>query len=98
MYLVEAAVEDSFEGVATEDAVGDERIDFGRALAFEQLRGARDGVGGIGEVVDEDARLAGDGADEEERAVGVGNGGVGVATFLFGKKCQLGLEAFGEES
>jgi hypothetical protein len=64
-YLVETTVENPLERVAAEDAVGDQCVDFGRAFALEQFRGARDGVGGIGEIVHEDACLARDGADEE---------------------------------
>jgi hypothetical protein len=62
--------------------VGYQRVDFRRAFAFEQFRGARDRVGGVCEVVDEDAGFARDGADEEQSAVGVDGGGVGVASFL----------------
>jgi len=46
-----------------------ERVDCMRALLLQEFGGARDGVGGIGQVVDEDGGSVGDVSDEEHGGV-----------------------------
>lgn len=67
--LVEGAGVDALDGVAGEDAVGDERVDGLRAFLLEELGGAGDGVGGVCQVVDEDGRAVAHFSDEQHAGV-----------------------------
>lgn len=67
--LVDGGGIDATDGIAAEDAVADEGVDHGGALALEQLGGAGDGVCGVDDVVDEDAHAVGDVADEHHAGV-----------------------------
>lgn len=68
-HLINGRGVDARNGVAAEDAVRQQGIDLGGALLLEQLGCARDGVGGIGEIVDEDADAVGDVADKHHASV-----------------------------
>jgi hypothetical protein len=51
--LVKRAGVDAINGIAAQDAVRDERVHLGSALLLQQLGGTCDGVGGVGQIVDE---------------------------------------------
>lgn len=67
--LIQRTGIDPLDSIATQHAVRQQRVDFGGALLLQQLGRARDGVGGVGEVVDEDADPVGDVADEHHGCV-----------------------------
>jgi hypothetical protein len=67
--LVDGRRLDAVDGIAAEDAVGEERIDFGGTLLLEELGRPSDGVAGIRKIVDEDADTVRDVADEHHAGV-----------------------------
>lgn len=68
-HLVNGRGIDSRDGISTEDAVGDEGIDLGGALALEQLRGARNGVACVDNIVDQNANAVCDITDEHHAGI-----------------------------
>lgn len=67
--FVDGGCVDPTNGVAAEDAVGNECVDHGGALSLEKLGGAGNGVGRVGDVVDEDADAIGDVTDQHHAGV-----------------------------
>lgn len=67
--LIQRARIDPIDRIPAQDAVRDERKDLRRALLLEQLGCARNRVGGIGQVVDEDSGAVRDVADEHHGGV-----------------------------
>lgn len=61
---VDFRVIDSFDCVSRQDGVGDEGVDLGGALFFDEFGGTGDGHGGVGEVVDDDGDFVLEVADE----------------------------------
>lgn len=68
-HLIQRAGIDPLDCIARKHAVGQQRVDFRGALLLEECGGAGDGVGGVGEVVDEDGEARGDVADEHHGGV-----------------------------
>lgn len=68
-HLIQRAGIDPLDRIAGKHAVGEQGIDFRGALLFQEFGGAGDGVGGVGEVVDEDGEARGDVADEHHGSV-----------------------------
>ena len=56
--LVQSTRVDAVDGIATKDAMRDQRIHLRGALLLDQLGRARDGVGCVSQVVDEDGGAA----------------------------------------
>lgn len=54
--LVDGGGVDACDRIAAQDAVGEQGIDRGGALLLQELRGSRDGVGGVGQIVDQNTR------------------------------------------
>jgi hypothetical protein len=76
---------DALDGVPAQHAVGDERVDARGPLLLEQLRRARDRVGRVGQVVDQDRGFARHFAHQHHgRVLSVGD--LGGAAFLAGGK------------
>jgi hypothetical protein len=67
--LVDGAGVDALDRVAGENTVCDERVHSLRAFLLQELGGACDGVGGIGQVIDEDGGAATDFTDEQHCGV-----------------------------
>jgi hypothetical protein len=67
--LVQCASVDTVDGVAAQDAVGDERVHLRRAFLLQQLRRAGDGVGGVREIVDKDSGAVRDVSDQHHGRV-----------------------------
>lgn len=67
--LVECAGIDTIDGVAAQDAVGDERIHLGGTFLLQQLGRTRDGVGRVGQVIDEDSYAVGHVSDQHHGGV-----------------------------
>lgn len=63
-YLVKTGMEDTLHAVTAENPMSDERVYFLGAILFEQLCSSGDGVGGVCEIVDQDASLSCHVADE----------------------------------
>ena len=78
---------DAVDGLPAENAVGEQGVDFGCALFFEEFCRTGDGVRGVGEVVDEDGEPVGDVADEHHgRVLAVGDfGGAALLRWGLGK-------------
>lgn len=68
-YLIQRTGINPLNRIAAENAVRNQRIHLRRALLLQQLRGARNGVGGIGQVVDEDGGAVRDVPDEHHGGV-----------------------------
>jgi len=68
-HLVDSRGIDAVDGVAAEDAMREESIDLGRALLLEELCGARNGIAGVGKIVDQDADTPFDVADEHHAGI-----------------------------
>jgi hypothetical protein len=62
--LVKRTGVDAINGITAQDAVRDERIHLGSALLLQQLGGTCDGVGGVGQIVDEDGGAVCDVTDQ----------------------------------
>lgn len=60
---------DAFDRVSAQNTVREQRDDGCGALFLEELRRSGDGVGGVGEVVDEDGGAVGHVADEHHGCV-----------------------------
>lgn len=67
--FVEGAGIDALNGVAGKDTVGDECVHFGRTFLLQQLCGASDGVGCVGQVIDKDGRALGDISDQHHGSI-----------------------------
>lgn len=72
---------DSLDCVAAEHAMRDQGVHFRGTLLFEEFGRPRDGIGGVGEIVDEDGGSAGHFADEHHCCV-LAVGDLGGTTFL----------------
>lgn len=59
-YLVKITVVDAINSVAAEDAVSDQRVNHSGAFFLQQSGCACNGVGGVGEIVDQDGRSVSD--------------------------------------
>ena len=82
-HLVDGRGVDAGDGVAAQYGVGEEGVDLEGALLLEELGGAGNCVGRVDEVVDEDADLVADVADEHHGGVAV-LGELGGPAFLEG--------------
>lgn len=72
--LAQAALVEDIDGVAAEDAVGDDGDDLAGAVIFHRLGGLGQRPAGVGHVVDEDGDLVHDVSDEHHAPDDVGSG------------------------
>ena len=80
--FVETACVDALDGITGEDAVGNEGDDARGAGALEQLCGTSDGVGCVGEIVDQDCGAVDDRAHQKKGSV-LAVVGLGWSAFLY---------------
>lgn len=73
-HFIQRASVDAFDRVSTQDTVRKQCDDGGSALFFKEFRRSGDGVGGIGEVIEEDGGAVGHVAYEHHgRVLAVGD-------------------------
>lgn len=68
-HLVDSRGIDAVDSVAAEDTMREESVDLGRTLLFEELCGTRDGIAGVGKIVDKDADTPLDVADKHHAGI-----------------------------
>jgi hypothetical protein len=68
-HLVQGARIDPVNSVSTENAMCDQGVDFGSALLLQQLRSARDGIGGVRQIIDQDSSAILDVTDQHHSCV-----------------------------